>query len=419
MDRYPYSQLWGICRREKIMWQSEKKSSLLKRKLAFTAIIALVYIMGRCIPLYGVYFSAYAGRRADVQALLVQTISGDVNRCSLFALGISPYMMGSILVQMFFACRRIWSKTKVSPKRMNRAILILTLLLAVLQAFFQSQSLLLEVPEPMLFSARMICGLEMVTGAMLIVWLVGRNKRYGFGKQTILIYINILDGMASTLGGHGIRELAFPLVFAAELVFIMLIMEGAEFRIPVQRISIHNIYADKNYLAVKLNPVGVMPIMFSTAFFMLPQLMVQGLFYLFPGSERIAWWHENLMLTRPLGIVIYIAVIYLLTISFALLFISPGDITEQLMKGGDSILNLHAGRDTKRYLVGRVCRISLFGATVMSVCMGLPMFLQFYRGWDQGLMMFPASAMILTGIWYSLYQEYLAVRSYDCYRPFI
>ena len=158
------------------------------------------------------------------------------------------------------------------------------MLLAVLQAFFQSQSLLLEVPEPMLFSARMICGLEMVTGAMLIVWLVGRNKRYGFGKQTILIYINILDGMASTLGGHGIRELAFPLVFAAELVFIMLIMEGAEFRIPVQRISIHNIYADKNYLAVKLNPVGVMPIMFSTAFFMLPQLMVQGLFYLFPGQ---------------------------------------------------------------------------------------------------------------------------------------
>ena len=116
---------------------------------------------------------------------------------------------------------------------------------------------------------------------------------------------------------------------------------------------------------------------------------------------------------------IYIAVIYLLTLGFALLFISPGDITEQLMKSGDSILNLHAGRDTKRYLVGKVCRISLFGATVMGVCMGLPMFLQYYRGWNQALMMFPTSAMILTGIWYSLYQEYLAVRSYDCYRPFI
>ena len=89
------------------MRQSEKKSSLLRQKLVFTSVIVLVYIMGRCIPLYGVDFSAYAGRKADVQALLVQTISGDVNRCSLFALGISPYMMGSILVQMFLACRKI------------------------------------------------------------------------------------------------------------------------------------------------------------------------------------------------------------------------------------------------------------------------------------------------------------------------
>ena len=55
----------------------------------------------------------------------------------------------------------------------------------------------------------------------------------------------------------------------------------------------------------------------------------------------------------------------------------------------------------------------------MSICMGLPMFLQFYRGWDRELLMFPTSAMILTGIWYSLYQEYLAVRSYDHYKPFI
>ena len=127
------------------MRQSEKKSSLLRQKLVFTSVIVLVYIMGRCIPLYGVDFSAYAGRKADVQALLVQTISGDVNRCSLFALGISPYMMGSILVQMFLACRKIWSKAKVSPKRTNRAILTLTLLLAALQAFFQAQSLLLNV----------------------------------------------------------------------------------------------------------------------------------------------------------------------------------------------------------------------------------------------------------------------------------
>lgn len=401
------------------MSRSEKTHSLLTQKLLFTAVIVLVYIMGRCIPLYGVDRSVYAGREADAQALLIRTISGDLNRCSLFALGISPYMMGSILVQMISLCRKAWSKDKVSPRKTNQAILAMTLVLAALQAFFQVQALSFCVPDALLLSARMVSGLEMVTGAMLIVWLSARNKKYGFGRQTILIYINILDGMASTLGGHGIRELAFPLVLAAELVFIMLMMEGAEFRIPVQRISIHNIYADKNYLAVKLNPAGVMPVMFSTAFFMLPQLLVLGLGYLFPYHEGIAWWRENLTMARPLGIVVYILIIYVLTLGFALLFISPGEITEQFLKGGDSIRNLHAGRDTKRYLTGTICRISLFSATVMSICMGLPMFLQFYRGWDRELLMFPTSAMILTGIWYSLYQEYLAVRSYDRYKPFI
>ena len=108
--------------------------------------------------------------------VLIRTISGDLNRCSLFALGISPYMMGSILVQMISLCRKAWSKDKVSPRKTNQAILAMTLVLAALQAFFQVQALSFCVPDALLLSARMVSGLEMVTGAMLIVWLSARNK---------------------------------------------------------------------------------------------------------------------------------------------------------------------------------------------------------------------------------------------------
>ena len=164
--------------------------------------------------------------------------------------------------------------------------------------------------------------------------------------------------MASTLGGHGIRELAFPLVLAAELVFIMLMMEGAEFRIPVQRISIHNIYADKNYMAIKSNPVGVMPVMFSTAFFMLPRLLVDLLCFISPQNGNLAWWRDNLVLTKPLGLMIYLAIIYLLTIGFAMLMINPKDTMEQFLKSGDSIVDLHAGRPTRRYIRKTLFRMS-------------------------------------------------------------
>ena len=65
------------------------------------------------------------------------------------------------------------------------------------------------------------------------------------------------------LVGHSARELFIPLVLSAMLIIVTLVMEGGEKRIPMQRISIHNIYADKNYLAIKLNPVGIMPVMFA------------------------------------------------------------------------------------------------------------------------------------------------------------
>ena len=71
------------------------------------------------------------------------------------------------------------------------------------------------------------------------------------------------------------------------------IMENTEFRIPVQRISIHNIYADKNYMAIKLNPIGVMPAMFSAAAFMIPTLIITALTWAFPENTSILWWQSS------------------------------------------------------------------------------------------------------------------------------
>lgn len=401
------------------MPRSERKRSLILHKFSYAAIILFIYLLGRHIPLYEIDLSAYVNRTVDMDVLLMRTIGGDINQYSLFALGISPYMMSSITIQMISACRKSWLKAKDSPKKRNRATIIMTLLAAAVQAFLHAQQLCFRVTGKQLIVARAVSILEMVAGVMLILWLAGRNRRYGFGRQTLLIYMNIVDGILMVLSGHEIRTLAFPLAVSAAMMVIMLIMEGTEKRIPVQRISIHNIYADKNYLAIKLNPVGVMPVMFSTAFFMLPQLLIMALDFIFPMNEAIGWWRENLILTKPLGIAVYLVMIYVLTIGFSMLFIGPKEIAEQFLKGGDSIRNLHAGRDTEKYLAKQIYRIAFFSATVMSVCLGFTMLLQFSGYTDRALVMLPTSAMMLTGIWYNLYQEFLAVKSYDAYKPFI
>ena len=399
--------------------QFGRKDSILKYKLLYTALVLFIYLLGKNLPLYGIDLSAYANQTLDTATLLIQAISGDVYRRSVFALGISPYMMASILVQMVVAFRSADVKARISPKKKNYIMLELTLIFALFQAVLQVRNLSFAVTGQRLMLAQAVSVVEMIAGAMIILWLSEQNKKYGVGGQTALIFVNILEGIVAILTKGSMESLVIPLLISLIVIMIMVILENAEKRIPVQRISIHNIYADKNYLAIKLNPIGVMPVMFSTAFFMLPQLLVTGLEWLFPGQETIIWWQENLVLTKPLGVIVYIVILYALTIGFSRVFLNPTETTEQFLKSGDSLAGIHAGRDTKRYLSRNITRISLFSATALSLCLSVPMVMQLNGYMDNSLSALPTSIMMLTGIWSNLYREVLSIRDMDAYEPFI
>ncbi|MBQ8233006.1 MAG: preprotein translocase subunit SecY [Lachnospiraceae bacterium] len=364
-------------------------------------------------------FSTYMNMQVDAESLLLQTISGDVYQCSLFALGISPYMISSIIVQVISSFRNAESRKKSSPTGMNRFTLALTLLLAVLLAVVQAQELQFRVEGEALMLAKVIAVVEMVAGAMMILYLSSRNKKYGIGGQSALIFVNVIDGINVMLQGYDIQQLAVPLIISFVVIVIMVVMENAEKRIPVQRISIHNIYADKNYLAIKLNPIGVMPAMFSMAFFMLAQLLVSVICWFMPENGYVSWWQDNMELSEPLGIAVYILILYCLTIGFSRVFVNPGEITEQFLKSGDSLQDLHAGKDTKKYLSQSITKISLLSAMVMSICLGVPMILQLTGGFESSLVSLPSSIMMLTGLWCNLYREVMAIRDLEAYKPFI
>ena len=402
------------------MDSSKKKEHLILYKVLYTIGILVAYYVGKSLPLHGVDMSVYAGRNLGAEDLLRQTISGDIYRCSLFALGISPYMISSVVVQIFSAFRGTEAKSRMSPRKNNTLVLMLAFLFAVLLSFVQVQELSFAVTDSLqLMIARAIAGVEMVAGAMVIIWLSARNKKYGIGGQSALILLNLLDGIANTLKGHAVAELFVPLLVAFVAAVVMLIMENTEKRIPVQRISIHNIYADKNYIAVKSNPIGVMPAMFSMAFFMIPQLLVTMLLFLMPNTKELLWMQENLLLTKPFGITVYIAVLFLLTLGFSRVFINPGEITEQFLKSGDSIQNVHAGKETKRYLSRIITGLALLSATMMSLCLGLPLVLQLTGTIGPSYSTMPTSAMMLTGIICNLGREILAVKHLESYKPFI
>jgi preprotein translocase subunit SecY len=394
-----------------------EKEHVLKYKLAYSGIILLVYIVGKNIPLYKIDLSAYQQASVGVEDLLVQTIGGDFIRSSILALGVFPSMISALLVQVILALRGLFTKAKVSPRKSQRMTVAMTFAVAAFQAVTRLPELKFVVTGGMLPVARAVAGVEMVTGAIFIMWLSDRNGKYGISGRMVFVTVNILERIWMTLLGHPIQKLAVPLAAAALMMLVILIMENTEKRVPVQRISIHNIYGDKNYLAIKFNPVGIMPMMFATAVFMLPQLLVSLLGYLFPQQSGISWCQENLSLTKPFGIFIYIVCEYLLTIGFSLLMISPRDITEQFLKSGDSIVDLRAGRDTRRYLGRVIWRISFLSATVMGACIAAPLILQLRGDIDSTLVMLPTSMMMLMGFSCNMYREVSTLHSYDSCRP--
>lgn len=396
-----------------------EKNSLIKSKLLYTVLILVIYLLGKGIPLYMIDVSEYMHRQINAETLLVQTISGDIYQCSLFALGISPYMVSSIIIQIVSLFRNSESRKKLSPIKINKMTMGLTVIVACIMAVVRVQELRFRITGSMLPVAQMIAVLEMVTGAMIILHLASRNRKYGIGGQSALIYINILDGIRLSVQGSEMGELWISLVIALFVMIIMLFMENTELRIPVQRISIHNIYADKNYLAIKFNPIGVMPAMFSTAFFMLPQLLISVLLWFFPENTNILWWQEAIQLSKPLGIGIYAVLLYVLTVGFSRVLINPGELTEQFLKSGDSIRDLHAGKDTQRYLSHVITGIGFLSATVMNICLCVPLLLQLMGTLESSFATLPSSVMMLTGIFCELYREVMAVRDLEAYKPFI
>lgn len=395
----------------------ESKESVLKYKLAYSGIILFVYLIGKNIPLYALDFSAYRENYFNVEELLLQSISGDAFRSSVFALGIFPSMISGFIVQIFMAVRGLFTKSGISPGKSRRMTVAVTLGIASFQAFTQVREIKFMASAQELPLVQAIAAAEMVTGAVLIMWMSDRNSRFGVSGRMVFITVNILERITGILFRQTLDRLAVPLMISAVMMFIMLIMENTEKRIPVQRISIHNIYADKNYMAIKLNPAGMMPMMFAAAVFMLPKLIVSLLISFYPHHQGILWWQENLSLTKPFGILIYIVCEYLLTILFAMLMLNPKDISERFLKSGDSIVDLHAGRDTRRYLRGVVWRLSLIGATVMGGCIVTPMLLQAYGGLDSTLAALPTSMMMLIGFSCNMYRECVTYRNYDSCRP--
>ena len=399
--------------------KKKAKEHILLYKILYSLMVMFVYMIGRNIPLYGVDVEAYRDVDINAQSIIIQAVSGDMKNCSIFILGLWPYMLASMLIVLVVAIATLDKTRRISPKKVNIWTVTLMLIIGILQAYERVQNYIYKVDGTALIQAKTIAFVELIAGMLIVVYLGDRATKYGICGKTSVFLVNIVDGMMTMLVGQPFRKLWLIIVIGIIEIAVMLVLENTEKRIAVQRVSIHNIHADKDYIAYKMNPVGVTPMMFASAAFILPQSLFGLLNKLFPESGTIEWIYHRMNLTSVLGVWIYIAIIVILTIAFSFIMLTPGKTAEDLLKSGDSILGVYAGRETKRYLQGCVLSFSLISSVVIGICVGVPLFLQFGGYINSKLAMFPCSIMMFTGIWISFGREAEVYRNMDRYEPFI
>lgn len=406
-------------RTELSLKKKSHKKHLLLSKLIYTTIIIFSYTLMRKINLFGVDVAKVSHGAIDADMLLGQVVGGDLYKCSITAIGFAPYFIASIISMVIQAIRTSSSKSNTSPKAINRFKVFLMIVIAIIQAVLRSNDLVYIYTGEMEMLARFISILEMIVGSCLVLWLATRNKRYGVGAQLILILVNVFDGTLTTIYSARRDELLMPLFLGVVMMFIMVFMENSEKRIPVQRISIHNIYADKNYQALKFNPVGVFPVIFASAGFMLPQFIVKVIQMYRPEDEQIRWAVDNMVLSKPFGILVYIVIVYLINLLFSWIMINPKELTEGFLKSGDSIENLRPGKETKRYLGKNLLWRTFFSSTILSICLGISLILQMKGAFSSSTAMLPSSIMMLSGLGCAIFREGEAVNNTDSYSAFI
>lgn len=393
----------------------KEKTHLVRNRCLFSIVIIVIYFVCHRIPLNGIDMSAYDNLGLDLGAVLSLAVNGSSKQCYVMSLGISPYITASLVISILFAMRSKEARARTSPKAMNYWITALTFIVTLVQSIFYALNL--KYVDRNVMSV-LLAILELMAGASIAQYLLMKNKKYGIGGFAPIILVNMTETLIGTLMKSSVDALKIPLGISFVMVIIMIFMEMHEKKIPLQRVSVHNVHADKNYLAIKYNPVGFMALMFGSAIFMIPQLIV-ALIHHYHKSEIINFLFKNLNMSTVFGMRVYVVMMFLFTVLLSLLFVNPKDLSDDLLQGGDCIENIPTGKPTRRYIRKWVLFFSCLSGLIMCGCLSLCMYLQYKGIVDATVAMLPTTFMMLSGFICSIYLEIRAYRDFDSYKPFI
>ena len=370
------------------------KSPDIRRKIGVTAVVLIVFRLVAHIPAAGIDTNSiqelFSG--SALLALLDVFSGGTLANFSIMALGLTPFINASIILQLLtFVVPKLEELSKegeYGQEKINQYTRILTVPLAGFQAFAMYTLLLNQKVIPGMSTPQLIAlVITMAAGTMLAVWLGELISEYGVGNGiSVLIFAGIVARLPVVLGQtivtiqpEDIARIAGFIAFAIVIIALVVIMNEATRQIPINYSRrARNSTVTSSYLPLRLNQAGVIPIIFAVSLVLLPQFL--GQFLSASDNVKLAEIGNFLLTIFDPTNFIYTAFYFFLVVGFTYFYtavvFNPEKISENLQKSGGYIPGIRPGKQTEKYLAKVLNRITLVGAVFLGFIAVLPSLLQ-------------------------------------------
>ena len=421
------------------------KTKEIRSRILFTLGILIVFRLGTHITVPGVNAAALQDLSSNSSLFsLLNTIGGGaLDRFSIFALGVSPYITASIVVQLLqmdiipkFA---EWAKQgEVGRRKLNQVTRYLTIGLAFVQAIGISYGFNAGTNQGLIINpgtnTYLMIAIMFTAGTMLVMWLGEQITVKGFGNGTsMIIFSGIVARVPSDLwdfynsqirnaGDQMAQALFFSLLIAIAFVAIIVTVvyvENAKRKIPVQYSKRSAGSGQDTHLPLKVNSAGVIPVIFASSFIMTPQTVLG----FFSATNADAQWfiilNKIFNLQEPIGAVLYTVLIVVFTYFYAFIQVNPEKVAENLQKQGGYIPSVRPGKPTQDFISNTLTRLSTVGAVYLGVIALLPILASNVWNLPQSVSLGGTSLLIVVGVALELMRQLEGQMSKKSYQGFI
>ena len=403
------------------------KVKQVRSKILFTIFIVFVFRIGTSITVPWVNANSLNALSGLSFLNMLSLVSGNaMKNFSVFALGVSPYITASIVVQLLqmdLLPKFVeWGKQgEVGRRKLNQATRYIALVLAFVQsvgitAGFNALSgaKLLTVPlTPQVF---LVIGGILTAGSMIVTWLGEQITDKGYGNGvSMIIFAGIVASIPDMVKGIYVdyfvnvpsSRLTSSLIFVAILIIAVLLIvyfttyvEQAKYKIPIQYTKVAQGAPSSSYLPLKINPAGVIPVIFASSITAAPAAILQ-----FVSASGLNWeWvktaQELVSTSTPTGVALYALLIILFTFFYTFVQINPEKAAENLQKSGAYIHGVRPGKGTEEYMSKLLRRLATVGSLFLGVISILPIVAKDVFGLSEAVAFGGTSLLIIisTGI---------------------